>query len=81
VLVDGTKVLDERLIKKRLIVSKTAVNWQGSGNFNSISSSDANSITFCNSVLNTLVTYKLDGLDIDWEYPSSATQYTTLVKV
>ena len=67
-------------MKKSLISNFTITLFLGSYNFNQISSSESNSNTFCTSVLNALVQYKLDGLDIDWEYPSNKAQYTTLIK-
>ena len=39
---------------------------EGSGNFNSISSTDATRTTFCQSVIKISRQYNLDGIDIDW---------------
>ena len=39
---------------------------EGSNNFNSISSTDANRQTFCQSVIKYCREYNLDGIDIDW---------------
>lgn len=39
---------------------------EGSTNFNSISSTDANRGSFCQSAINLARQYGLDGLDIDW---------------
>lgn len=39
---------------------------EGSTNFNSISSTDANRQTFCQSVIKYCRQYNLDGIDIDW---------------
>jgi chitinase len=43
--------------------------WGGSGGFSEMSRSVENRRKFVESVSNFLKEYKLDGLDIDWEYP------------
>lgn len=41
----------------------------GAGGFSDAALSDASRTTFADSALQIVRTYKLDGLDVDWEYP------------
>ncbi|KAI0336889.1 glycoside hydrolase [Trametopsis cervina] len=45
--------------------------WGGSYWFSQAVSSAANRSTFVNAAVSAVNTYKLDGIDIDWEYPNS----------
>jgi len=43
--------------------------WSGSGGFSEMAKSAENREKFVKSVVRVIKKYKLDGLDIDWEYP------------
>ncbi|WP_246070505.1 glycosyl hydrolase family 18 protein [Paenibacillus kobensis] len=43
--------------------------WSWSNNFSNMASTEETRRTFANSVVDFLRAYKLDGIDIDWEYP------------
>ena len=43
----------------------------GAGNFSEMAASDAHRKKFAQNCLNAVTSYKLDGIDIDWEYPTS----------
>ncbi|KDR83621.1 hypothetical protein GALMADRAFT_235912 [Galerina marginata CBS 339.88] len=43
--------------------------WTGSKHFSSAVANDTSRKTFVNNILATYMTYELDGIDIDWEYP------------
>jgi chitinase len=46
--------------------------WLGSGNFSDMTVSRESRAQFIDSVIAFLSQYRLDGLDIDWEYPAQA---------
>lgn len=48
--------------------------WAGSGGFYNMANTEAGRETFANSVIDFLRTYKFNGVDIDWEYPSGTGQ-------
>jgi chitinase len=43
----------------------------GSGNFSEMAASEANRKSFANDCLRVIEEFQLDGIDIDWEYPTS----------
>ncbi|KDR78221.1 hypothetical protein GALMADRAFT_138343 [Galerina marginata CBS 339.88] len=45
--------------------------WGGCQYYSQACSSSANRTTFSNSIVSTINSYGLDGVDIDWEYPNS----------
>ncbi|KAJ7198588.1 glycoside hydrolase family 18 protein [Mycena pura] len=45
--------------------------WGGSTYFHQACSSAANRSTFVSALSSAVTTYKLDGIDIDWEYPNN----------
>ncbi|CAM3288081.1 glycosyl hydrolase family 18 protein [Paenibacillus lupini] len=51
----------------KLIIS--VGGWSWSNNFSNMASTEETRTAFANSVVKFLRTYKLDGVDIDWEYP------------
>ncbi len=61
----------ERLksIKPSVKILFSVGGW-GAGGFSIMSSSEENRKKFAKSCLNAVKKYKLDGIDIDWEYPS-----------
>ncbi|MBP2000447.1 chitinase [Paenibacillus shirakamiensis] len=56
--------------------------WGNSAGFSGIASSDANRTAFANSALSYIRANKLDGIDIDWEYPTTSDKanYTLFLK-
>jgi chitinase len=46
--------------------------WLGSGNFSDMTVSRESRAQFIDSVIAFLAQYRLDGMDIDWEYPAQA---------
>jgi chitinase len=54
---------------KRVVVS--VGGWTGSAYFSSIVASSSLRSTFLQSLLDMVDTYKLDGVDLDWEYPGA----------
>ncbi|WP_068776827.1 glycosyl hydrolase family 18 protein [Paenibacillus sp. FJAT-26967] len=56
--------------------------WGRSQGFVSASSTEANRTAFANSALQYIRTHKLDGIDLDWEYPAAGDKqnYTLLLK-
>jgi chitinase len=51
----------------------------GGGGFAGIVASSSNITTFVNNMMNFVNQYDLDGIDIDWEYPSGGTQATNFL--
>ena len=51
----------------------------GGGGFAGIVASSANITTFVNNMIAFANQYDLDGVDIDWEYPSTGTQASSTV--
>ena len=43
----------------------------GAGNFSEMAASEKHRKAFCQSCLNAVNSYGLDGIDLDWEYPTS----------
>lgn len=44
----------------------------GAGNFSEMAADDNHRLKFCSNCLAAVNTYKLDGIDVDWEYPTSS---------
>ena len=44
----------------------------GAGNFSEMAASETHRKKFCQNCLNAVVQYGLDGIDLDWEYPTSS---------
>lgn len=55
--------------------------WTYSANFSSPASIEAGRKKFADSALEILMNYGFDGLDIDWEYPSSPTEAQNYVQL
>ncbi|MBB3110051.1 GH18 family chitinase [Paenibacillus phyllosphaerae] len=43
--------------------------WSWSNNFSNVAKTEVTRRTFANSIVDYIRTYKMDGIDIDWEYP------------
>jgi len=53
----------------------------GTNKYSKLVASSANIATFVDSVMIFLQTYKFDGLDVDWEYPSTPADKVGFVKL
>jgi chitinase len=51
-----------------------------SSTYPSIASSKSARTAFVANILQFVQSYNLDGLDIDWEFPSSSTDFTSLMQ-
>lgn len=62
--------------------TRVVISLQNKEAFGTIAASATLTATFVANVITMLTDYDLDGVDIDWEYPSSsqATTYTSLMK-
>ncbi|WP_253298212.1 glycosyl hydrolase family 18 protein [Paenibacillus sp. MSJ-34] len=56
--------------------------WGNTGGFPTVASTDANRTAFANNAVSFMRTYRLDGLDLDWEYPTANDRqnYTKLIQ-
>jgi chitinase len=63
------KLADQKKKHPHLKVMIACGGWGGSGGFSEMSRTDENRKKFVESVVRFIKEYKLDGLDIDWEYP------------
>jgi chitinase len=66
---------------KNLKISISIGGYGNSDNFSPASSTDAKRTAFANSVVKYIRDNKLDGVDVDWEYPQNNTDkanYTSL---
>ncbi len=71
---DSLGLMLKKLVKKRgrhphLKVMIACGGWGGSGGFSEMARTPENRKKFVGSVVKFIKEYKLDGLDIDWEYP------------
>ena len=71
---DSLGLMLKKLVKKRkqhphLKVMIACGGWGGSGGFSEMARTPGNRKQFVESVVKFIKEYKLDGLDIDWEYP------------
>ena len=48
-----------------------SVGGWGAGNFSEMAASETHRKNFCKNCLNAVKSYNLDGIDLDWEYPTS----------
>jgi chitinase len=72
--VDEKNFAELRALKKKYPGLKTLISvggWEWSGKFSNMASTAARRETFAGSVVDFLVKYGFDGVDIDWEYPVS----------
>lgn len=49
-----------------------SVGGWGAGNFSEMAADDTHRKNFCNNCLAAIKQYNLDGIDLDWEYPTSS---------
>ena len=57
--------------KPSLKVLLSVGGWEA-GNFSEMAASETHRKNFCKNCLTAVTTYGLDGIDIDWEYPTSS---------
>ena len=68
-----SKVVALKSINPNLKVMLMIGGWGGHADgFSEMAKSDAKRTEFCNSVKSLLEKHKLDGVDIDWEYPTQS---------
>lgn len=63
------QVVDQKKRNKDLRVMIACGGWGGSGGFSDMASTPENRDIFVRSTIDFINEYRLDGLDIDWEYP------------
>jgi chitinase len=63
------QLVKEKKKHRNLKVMVACGGWGGSGGFSEMTRSEENRKKFVESVAQFIKHYKLDGLDIDWEYP------------
>ena len=66
-----TQVVGLKSQKPDLKVMLSVGGW-GAGNFSEMAASEAHRQKFCKNCADAVKKYNLDGIDIDWEYPSSS---------
>ena len=72
--VDEKNFAELRALKTKYSSLKTLISvggWEWSGRFSNVASTAAKRETFANSVVDFVVKYGFDGVDIDWEFPVS----------
>ena len=62
-------LVDQKKDHPHIKVMIACGGWGGSGGFSEMAASQENRKRFVDSVIRFINEYKLDGLDIDWEYP------------
>lgn len=70
--VDPSNISKLNALKKINPNLKTIISvggWSWSGRFSDVALTDASRTAFADSVVNFLVQYGFDGVDLDWEYP------------
>ncbi len=70
--VDEKNIKELNKLKKINPELKTLISiggWNWSGDFSNVALTEESRNTFADSVIDFIVKYKFDGVDIDWEYP------------
>jgi chitinase len=68
-------------LKTTIAIGGWTDSHDGTTKYSDMVASSANRKTFVDSVVAFLELYKFDGLDIDWEYPSSASDKAGLAEL
>ena len=66
-----TKIVALKKTKPSLKVLLSVGGWEA-GNFSEMAADETHRKNFCKNCLNAVTKYGLDGIDIDWEYPTSS---------
>ena len=66
-----SKIAALKNTKPGLKVLLSVGGWEA-GNFSEMAADETHRKNFCNNCLKAVKTYNLDGIDIDWEYPTSS---------
>ncbi|GAA94376.1 glycoside hydrolase family 18 protein [Mixia osmundae IAM 14324] len=66
------KTMTTNAKKQKASVSLTIGGWTGSQYFSSLVSNSTGRAAFSKSIYKTIKKYKLNGIEIDWEYPNGA---------
>ncbi|MEN8121850.1 MAG: glycoside hydrolase family 18 protein [Bacteroidota bacterium] len=61
---------DLKKINPYLKILVSVGGWTWSGNFSDVALTDSSRKVFAKSAVDFLLKYKLDGIDLDWEYPN-----------
>ena len=66
-----SKIVALKKTKPSLKVLLSVGGWEA-GNFSEMAADETHRKNFCKNCLNAVTRYGLDGIDIDWEYPTSS---------
>ena len=66
-----SKIVALKKTKPSLKVLLSVGGWEA-GNFSEMAADETHRKNFCKNCLNAVTKYGLDGIDIDWEYPTSS---------
>lgn len=77
---NGVRIDNPRRLKSLVALKETnpelkvmlSVGGWGSGRFSEMAADEQNRLSFANDCLRVVEEFKLDGIDIDWEYPTSS---------
>lgn len=77
---NGVRIDNPRRLKGLVALKETnpelkvmlSVGGWGSGRFSEMAADEQNRLSFANDCLRVVEEFKLDGIDIDWEYPTSS---------
>jgi len=81
--IDATNIKQLNELKKVNPKLKTIIavgGWSWSGRFSDVALTKASRDKFADSVVDFLIKYDFDGVDIDWEYPVSGGEPTNIVR-
>ena len=65
------KIVALKSVNPNLKVMLSVGGW-GAGNFSEMAADESHRKNFCNNCLAAVKKYNLDGIDLDWEYPTSS---------
>ena len=77
---DGVRIENPRLLRKIARLKRKyphlkvmlSIGGRGSGRFSEMAADSLNRVSFANDCRKVVRRYRLDGIDIDWEYPTSS---------
>lgn len=62
----------KQILTTLLCLVLLSVGGWGAGNFSEMAADETHRKNFCQNCLNAVKKYNLDGIDLDWEYPTSS---------